>query len=125
MEKLKLEERDEVYRIRRLRFANDEPIVVQEVYLSKELCPGIDEYDLENGSIYRHLKEDYHLELSFARESLEARAATKEIAAQLNIKEGMPVLFSTRLVFLSNESPVEFSYSWYRGDMYVFELELK
>lgn len=125
LEPLALSETEEVYRIRRLRFANEEPIVVQEVYLVAELCEGIDRFNLETDSIYQHLIDDYHLELGSARESLEARAADEEMAGNLEISPGMPVLFSKRLTFLSNESPVEYTYSWYRGDRYVFELELK
>ncbi len=122
---LGLQEGEEVYRIRRLRYANEEPIVIQEVYLVASLCPGIDRYNLETGSVYQHLREDYHLELGVGRESLEATSADEECAEQLGLKTGAPVLFSKRRTFLSNGLPIEYCYSWYRGDRYVFELELK
>ncbi len=124
-EPLALEQHEEVYRIRRLRYANEEPIVLQETYLVADKCTGIDRFNLETESIYQHLREDYQLEIGIARESLEAQIASEENGGLLRIDRGAPILFSKRLTFLSNGLPIEFCYSWYRGDRYVFELELK
>ncbi len=125
MEILKLNDSDCVYQIKRLRFANEEPIVIQDVFLNADFCPGIIDINLETDSIYRHLREDYNLSRFTAWESLEARNSDEKTAKYLEIQPHDAVLFSKRLTFLENGAPIEYSYSWYRGDRYVFEMSLK
>lgn len=123
-EQLKLAGGKKVCRIKRLRFAGKEPIGVQDVYLPSDRCPGILKIDLENDSIYRFLVEELMLNLKMAKEKLEAIAADAEHAALLAIKPGDPVLFTRRLTTLTGDIPVEYSLSWYRGDSYVFEVDI-
>jgi len=124
-EVLQLEKKERVYKIARLRFANDEPIVIQEAYLPSKMCPGIIEEDLENNSLYEIMGKKYGIFIDHASDRLEAISATGEQAEQLGINEGNPILYFNRISFLKDETPVEFAKSWYRGDRYVFEIELR
>ncbi len=123
-EQLKLAEGKKVYRIKRLRFAGKEPIGIQDVYIPADRCQGIGELDLENDSIYRFLAEEKLLNLKNAKEKLEAVSADGEHAALLGIQAGDPVLFTRRLTTLTGDIPIEYSLSWYRGDSYVFEVDI-
>lgn len=124
LEQLKLTEGKKVYRIKRLRFAGKEPIGIQDVYIPAELSQGIVDIDLENDSIYRFLAEEKLLNLKNAKEKLEAVSADEENAALLGIQAGDPVLFTRRLTTLTGDIPIEYSRSWYRGDSYVFEVDI-
>ncbi|MEW5815892.1 MAG: GntR family transcriptional regulator [Spirochaetota bacterium] len=124
-ELLKLSAGDKAYYLRRLRFANAEPIVLQDAFLPCTHCKGLLDENLETESLYDILRNKYNLVISLARESLEARAAEKEQAEYLQIDRGAPILYSKRLTMLKNDIPIEYVTSWYRGDRYIFEIELK
>lgn len=123
-EQLKLQGDAWVYRIKRIRYAGKEALGLQDVYLSADRSEGVLEIDLEKDSIYRFLAEDKLLNLSKAKEKLEATAADSEVAAALGVVPGSPVLFTQRLTLITGDIPLEYSTSWYRGDSYVFEVEI-
>jgi len=111
--KLQLPPRDKVYQIKRLRFANAEPIVIQLSHVPQPLCPGLEEENLDGNSLYAILENHYSLRLNHARQRLEATRATSEQANLLGIAKASPLLYVHRLSFLANNTPVEFVESWY------------
>ncbi len=122
---LGLKHGDWVYYIRRLRYANNEPIVLQDSHIPCRLCKGLLDEDLERESLYGILRKRYHLEIANARESLEACKAAQAQAALLGIAVGDPVLYSKRLAALESGEFLEYTTSWYRGDRYIFEVKLQ
>jgi GntR family transcriptional regulator len=124
MAQLDLSKGRKVYRVKRLRYAGKEPLGVQDVYLPVERCEGVLNIDLQNDSIYRFLIEEKKLSLRRAREKLEAIAADSENAQLLGVGVGAPLLYTRRLTLLSGDIPVDYSISWYRGDSYVFEVDI-
>jgi GntR family transcriptional regulator len=54
---------------------------------------------------------------------MSAELADTEVARQLDIDIGAPVLFAERLV-TSTQGPVEVVHTWYRGDLYKWEAEM-
>lgn len=123
-EHLRIGEDESVYRIKRVRSANGDIVVLQDAVIPVFLCPNLTAYDFENDSIYRVLMEEYGLKLAGAKESIEASAADKETAEYLGIPDGTPVLYSERKTLLSDGSLIEFCRSWYRGDRYIFTINL-
>lgn len=117
---LKLERGEKVYKISRLRFAQKEPIVIQDAYLPVRICFGVDDYDLEKDSLYRILREECNISIDHAQQRLEAISATKKQAKLLDIEEESPLLYVERLTFNEVNTPIEYVESWYRGDKYVY-----
>ncbi len=124
-EALRLKEMESVYKLVRLRFANEEPIVIQESYLPSKRCTGLLDLDLENCSLYKTLRNKYHIRLVYAHESLTAIAASQAQADLLRMESGSPLLYFKRVTFSEQEFPIEYVRSWFRGDRYVYEIELK
>ncbi len=122
---LKLKTGDKVYYIRILRYVNKEPIVLTDVYLPSKLCTGILDQDLEKESLYKILKNQYKLGIINAKETMEALLAKDVFSDLFGIDPGAPVLYSTRLSMLPHNIPIAYSCSWYRGDRYIFEIDLK
>lgn len=122
--KLKLPVNAKVYQITRLRYANAEPIVIQISRIPQYLCPGLEEVDLENNSLYFVLEKRYGIRLYRAVQRLEAAQANAEQAKLLEIPCRSPLLYVHRLSFLADDTPVEFVESWYRSDRYAFEVTL-
>ncbi len=123
-EYLKIHPGDTVYNIKRLRFANGEPIVLQDAFIPSQYCSGLLDYNFEKVSLYETLKNNYSLDISHASESLEARIADDEQADYLRVSKNSPILFSFRLTMLDDDTPIECVTSLYRSDRYKFEIKL-
>lgn len=121
-EQLELRPEEEVYRIKRRRFANEDVVVLQDAYILKRRCPDLLGYDFSSDSIYRVLTEEYGLSLSAARESIEACSPEKETCSLLHINGCTPVLYSERKTWLTGGELIEFCRSWYRSDRYIFNI---
>jgi GntR family transcriptional regulator, N-acetylglucosamine utilization regulator len=122
---LNLNDKDKVFKIKRLRFANNEPIVIHESYIPIEFCPGLLEYDFSDGSLYSVFTGKYRKTIINATEHLEAIAADRETSAYLGIGKGDPILYIQRTSFIEDDKAFEYSCSWYRGDRYIFDVHLK
>jgi GntR family transcriptional regulator len=115
---LDLETNAEVFRLERLRLADEEPMAFETTYLAAHLCPELDRIDLTKNSLYQVLIENYNLQMHHAAESLEAAAATRFVAAQLGIKTNAPVLVVHRVVYSEANQPIESAHTTYRADRY-------
>ncbi|MGI9861463.1 GntR family transcriptional regulator [Moorella naiadis] len=122
--RLKLAPTEKVYQISRLRFANAEPIVIQNSRIPCRLCPGLEFENLEDNSLYSILENRYGFRLYQAQQRLEATQANPEQARLLEVPRFSPLLYVHRLSLLADGTPLEFVESWYRSDRYAFEVTL-
>lgn len=123
-EKLKIKENIKVWRLERLRFADDNPMGLQVAYLPSDLFPIIDENELGRGSLYEYLRKKYNIVLKRAEETYWVRMPTNYEIQKLKIKKNTPVFYVQRLTFLINERAFEFVESILRGDRYQLYVEL-
>src|SRR3984885_12009480 len=65
---LKLTPGERVYRIRRLRLVNEDPVAVVTSYLPARIFAGIDKLDLEKQSLYAIFENSYKRRLQWAEE---------------------------------------------------------
>jgi GntR family transcriptional regulator len=100
----------EVVLIKRLRRANDVPVMLQESWLPHAICPGILKLKLEDASLYDVLRDRYDIALKRAQTTITARAATREQVQKLRLKEPV-VLIAEQLTFNDSERPIERSVS--------------
>ncbi|NQT60597.1 MAG: GntR family transcriptional regulator [Bacteroidetes bacterium] len=122
---MELHKEDKVFKIKRLRFANNEPIVIHESYVSSVFCPDLLHFDFKKESLYSVFSRRYKKIILSATEHLEATPADKETASYLGIKKGDPILYIQRTSFIQDNIPFEYSRSWYRGDRYIFDIHLQ
>jgi len=74
---LDLREDDYLYNIKRLRLANELPSAIEEVFLPERYCPHLETYDLKS-SLYKLLKDEYSLEISYMDNTIEAAKPVKD-----------------------------------------------
>jgi len=115
---------ESVWRIRRVRCANGEPIAIETCYIPGSALNEQDAENLGNGSLYELLGR-LGRGPDRSEQSAQAASATPEEAALLNIESNRPVLRFERLSFDANGEPIEFVTSTYRGDKYSFHVLLK
>jgi GntR family transcriptional regulator len=109
-----------VYRLHRLRFADDMPMAIEYATVVASALPSI---EAVGDSLYAAL-ERYEQRPVHALQRLRAVLLTAEQAKLLKAKEHMAGLLVERLGSLRDGHAVEFSQSYYRGDVYDFIAEL-
>ena len=110
--------------IQRLRMVNDEPILLVDTYIPRDLAPTLLEQDLENQSLYALLENRFGLRLARGRRYIEAVAATAKEAQLLKVRRGAPLLFLRSVTYLRDGRPLEYFEAKHRGDRSRFEVEL-
>ncbi len=113
---LQLDQDQSMVHLERLRFADDLPMAINQSWLPEEVVPGLTEIRLIGDSLIQTLVEVYHLLPSKGVEWVEPTIATAKEAALLQVPEGSPLLLMTTISHLPDDTPVEFSRSWWRGD---------
>jgi GntR family transcriptional regulator len=113
-----------VFRLRRLRFADGEPMGVQTAFIAASLVPGIEQLSFADASLYEVLASRYALYPSSAREAHQAVGVPEEFALLLRAPAGSPALAAERLTSLPDGRPLEFVQSIMRGDRYKIVLDL-
>jgi GntR family transcriptional regulator len=108
---------------RRIRLIDGEPLLYEICHLNESLAPGLATRDL-TGSLYEILRTTYRLVLAGGEETIEAVAATPELAELLRVKPNVPLVYTERTVLTDKGQPVEFTQRWGRGDKSSFRVKL-
>ncbi len=109
--------------LERLRMADGEPLLFEQVHLSEERFPGLLAADLEHGSLYDLLMTRYGTRIVRARESLEPVALPAREARLLDQEPHRPALVIEGTAYDENGAPVEYARSFVRGDRTRFFVE--
>ncbi len=118
-EALRLAPRENVYRIKRLRFVNAEPVAVVTSYLPAKIFPGIDRQDLENQSLYDVMENTYKRKLQRAEEIIGAIKAGEKDAHLLQTEPDSAFLIIRETTYDEEDVAIEYSVSLLRGDRYT------
>ena len=113
-----------VIKIDRLRFVEDEPIVLVTTYLPQHLCPKLVEIDLANQSLYAFLESQYGIQITRGHRTIEAVPANELEAEFLKTKKGAPLILLDSVSYLADGTPIEYYHALHRGDRSRFEVEL-
>ncbi|MCX4768298.1 HTH-type transcriptional repressor YvoA [Streptomyces sp. ADI92-24] len=119
---LKLEPGTDTLALRRLRYADDEPIAVMENHLPTGLL-GLTEEELTVHGLYELLRRA-GVSLRTADQTIGARRATAAESRLLNESRGGTLLTMERTVLGDAGRPVEFGSHLYRASRYSFEMTL-
>jgi GntR family transcriptional regulator len=123
-EVLRLKPGQSVFRLRRLRSADGEPLAIETAVIAFLGCERLLAVDLSANSLYHVLETRFRITLQEAEQEVEADLAGEEDAALLSVEGGSPVLRIRRVTFDQRKQPVEFATSVYRGDRYTFYARL-
>ncbi|GHF36143.1 GntR family transcriptional regulator [Deinococcus metalli] len=120
---LALSPTESVYRVRRLRTANDEPLAIEESTLPATMVGVLTAADVTDTSLYALLRRR-NLEPSRGIRHLRAVNADLTLAAQLNVPVGAALLATERVSWTAEGLPIEYARAQYRGDRFDFVMEL-
>ncbi|MEX1307930.1 MAG: GntR family transcriptional regulator [Eubacteriales bacterium] len=122
-EALNIEVDDTIILLKRLRYANDEPIVFLETYLP-ESCIDILQEDMEKTGLYEYLSRSKRTKIIRVIRQIEAVGAHIEESEYLKIPQGYPIQMTTTTGYSEEGEPIEYSIAKYRGDKNKFIIEL-
>jgi GntR family transcriptional regulator, N-acetylglucosamine utilization regulator len=113
-----------VFRLRRLRLADGQPMAVQTAFLPIDLVPGIDRMEFADASLYEILQSRYSLNPASARETYRVVVLDREEAELLDVRTGSPGMGVERVTSLADGRPLEYVESVMRSDRYTVVVEL-
>jgi len=114
-----------VTRIERLRLGDDEPLMLEVIWIAADLCPDIHLKDLSNIPLNDIISDDYHLPLVRAVESIEPRLADESVSKLFGINKEVLLLYVEHTAYTTKDRIVYFVSSTYRGDRVKFTIELE
>ncbi|KAA3644717.1 MAG: GntR family transcriptional regulator [Chloroflexi bacterium] len=121
---LEIEEGADVIQIDRLRFIEDEPIVLVTTYLPFELVPELIDIDLAEQSLYAYLENEHGIQIARGKRFLEAVPANQLEAELLKVDIGSPLILLDSISYLADGTPLEYYHALHRGDRSRFEVDL-
>lgn len=124
-EKLSIVEEDSsVYEIRRLRSIDQDPFVLETVYINPKMCPDLTENLIEENSLYQLYKERYQHKIVRAEQIITPIMITKEQAFLLKCEVNTLALKIDRIVYTDQEEVMEYTSSIFLTDKHEFEVVL-
>lgn len=114
-EALELEAGAQVHWIRRIRFADGVPVVLESSFFPRDLFPDLLERNL-TGSLYKLMDSEYGNAPASAEEELRPAIVAVEVAALLQVPRDSPVLGTVRTARSAEGVPVEYSEDVFRTD---------
>lgn len=117
-EKLKVDPGDLVVRITRKRLMKGETMSLESSFYPHNRCPGLAGIILDDQSVYNLLDVRFGAAPHHATDTIELSVAGRYEAKELNVSEGVPVVLVTRMSYLADNSPIEFTQTIHRGDRF-------
>ena len=114
-----------IWRMERLRLADDRPMAVETSHLAAGRFPRLSRYMRHEQSLYAVLERVYGVVPASAVESISTAPASPREAQLLNTDTGAPMLVLGRHSRDRTGRPVEWVTSWYRGDRVTFIANLQ
>ena len=114
--------REAVFKLSRLRIADNEPLMVEDTYLPVKFFLSLTDQLLRSKPLYDLFSEDFKQTVRLADEELYASIASKEDAKLLMIPEGAPVLHLARQTYNMKNEIIEFTLSVARADQFHYQI---
>jgi len=124
-EALELPDGERAWMVRRLRFGDGEPLLLETFWVPRTVCPALSRHELSESSLYAVMRGRYGVDPVSAQTSLEPAALDAADARHLGARPGAPAILFTRTTHAGVGRPVEFARDLYRGDRARFELTLR
>ena len=109
------------WHFRRLRFLNDDPVVIMNSFVRKEIGDKLITYNLEDASFFSLFEQITSRSVVDSKALISATVASPEVAKILNTHVGAPLIWYRAVSYLDGGIPIEVNYSLFLGDKFNFE----
>ncbi|GAB4365646.1 MAG: GntR family transcriptional regulator [Spirochaetales bacterium] len=121
---LELAPGEEVFRLQRLRFADDIPMVLERRYVRARFCPELQKEQAE-GSLYDVFIQKYKLNFTGSEETIQAVTLGEEESKLLGVEQGKAAFLITAVGYIDNSTPLWFERTLYRPDGMAFRCQVR
>ncbi len=123
--KLQVGVNDQVYILKRLRFADEIPMALETTISACKRFPDLFEQDWNGtASFYAFLEDHYQIKPTTVTHIVQAVSATNTQSKHLLIRSKSPLLLVETVAYDQTGIPIEFGRSYYRADRYEYRVQL-
>lgn len=115
-----LDEKDRLVNIVRVRYGDDQPLIIERSFFDYDLFKPIFDHDLEVNSIYELLYNYTDTRLGEAKQQISAVSAGEEEVDLLGVEFNDPLLLVKRLIKTKSDEFFQYSEDVYRSDRINF-----
>ena len=108
-----------VFHITRLRYFDDDPMTIEEIFINPDYLPENIKPDMLEGSLFKLIEEK--IDISYSHQEIEAVLVTESLAEHLKVPIGDPVPLVHTITYSASGTPILFDNSYYRADKYTFK----
>lgn len=116
-----LEDGTKVLKMTRLRGGKEGPFVYFISYFHPRT--GLTGEEDFNRPLYNILQQEHSIIAKLSKEEITAQACDQNLANQLNISKGDPILVRKRMVYDPGKRPIEYNIGYYRANSIVYTVE--
>jgi GntR family transcriptional regulator len=120
---LNLSPEGKAVKIVRLRQADQVPLLLETSFVPAALCPGLENEDLTDKSLYELMERRYGLYPKRARQTFEAEVASEYEQRLFGVEAGTAMILLEGVNYVDLDLPVEYFRAIYRGDRFKFAVE--
>lgn len=113
-----------VIKLVRVRYLDDEPLLISTSFHPYRLFAGLEQEDLANASLYTILREKYGTSIGKGTRLVEAIPCSEGEAELLHTTPGAPLLVLTGTMYDTEGRLVEYGFTRHRGDRSQIEIEV-
>jgi GntR family transcriptional regulator len=121
---LEIPPQEPLYKIRRLRLANGEPLILELIFIPTKICSSLTAEELVSKPLYNILSNCYSIPLLSAKQFFEPVVTDEYEAQKLGVPNGAPALLIQNITYSSDNRPVVLSKAIMRGDRVRYYVEL-
>ncbi|MDZ5001618.1 UTRA domain-containing protein, partial [Clostridium perfringens] len=114
---LKIPVNSEVYVLERLRYADNNPVVIEKVFISADRFPDLNQYTFENESFYDILRKYYNIKINHSYQKLKAVELVGEKAKFFSETEKAIVIEIATTNYDQYSKPIEFGIDYVNSDI--------
>ncbi len=118
---LGLKKTDRVIYTLRIKYAEEDSVLIERSYLPHSEFSDILDMDLD-GSLYHILVEHFDITLHHSTQIFSAILSSKEDTELYNLQRRCPCIMVESTIYDPNNIPIEVLYSYFRGDKYKFRV---
>lgn len=125
-EAMELDPKSEVYVLKCLYLADDQPYCVSTSVMPEELFPKLEFFDFNKNSLYEVLKTFYDLSMTRVQQTIAAEMGTEEMNSLLENKKNRPLLeidAVSRCLYRNHERVFEVYKSYILTDILSYQIE--
>lgn len=121
--KLRIPQHQKVIKLVRIRYANEEPIVMVETYMPYDICSFVMDHNMVLESLYDVLSTQEESTVIKATRAIEAVSASQAEGDILQTHKGHALQVIRTIGCNKKNRPVEYTVAKYRGDRNAFVIE--